>query len=205
MALLPKNQRDQAMVLICIIAVALAGLYWNFVWSPKRTTLAALELRVDSLDATNSMARSEMAKGTVAQLTAEAEQYARDLEVMRQLVPTGNELPALLEQVSTAARREGLDISAVEPQPVVEGAQFDTYRYKIAVTGGFHALGEFLTNVGSLTRIVAPINLTLALNNNQNVTAVKLKPAGTAAIESRFEIQTYVIKTAPARVQGGKS
>jgi type IV pilus assembly protein PilO len=123
---------------------------------------------------------------------------------MRQLVPTGNELPALLEQVSTAARREGLDISTVEPQPVVEGDQFDTYRYKIAVTGGYHALGEFLSNVGSLTRIVAPINLTLAPATNPNVTAVKLRPAGTAAIESKFEIQTYVVRTAP-QAHGGKS
>jgi type IV pilus assembly protein PilO len=206
MALLPKYLREQAMILVCVLAVALAGAYWHWVWSPKRDTLALLATRVDSLEAGNTRIRQEMAKGTIAQLSAEAERFARDLDIMRQLVPTGNELPALLEQVSTAARREGLDISAVEPQPVVEGAQFDTYRYKIAVTGGFHALGEFLTNVGSLTRIVAPINLSLAPAANPNVTAVKLRPAGTAAIDSRFEIQTYVIRTAPKpAAQGGKS
>jgi type IV pilus assembly protein PilO len=205
MALLPKSQRDQAMVLVCIVAVALAGLYWNYVWSPKRETLVALGERVDTLEARNTRAQAEIAKGTVAQLQQQAEQYGRDLAVMRQLVPTGNELPALLEQVSTAARREGLDISTVEPQPVVEGVQFDTYRYKIAVTGGYHALGEFLSNVGSLTRIVAPINLTLAPATNPNVTAVKLRPAGTAAIDSKFEIQTYVLRTAPPPAQGGKS
>jgi type IV pilus assembly protein PilO len=125
---------------------------------------------------------------------------------MRLLVPTGNELPSLIEQVSTAARREGLDIASVEPQPVISGDMFDTYRYKVSVTGGYHALGEFLTNVGSLTRIVAPVNLTLGLSGNKNANAVKLAPAGTAAIESRFEIQTYVIRTAaPAAAQGGKS
>jgi len=119
-------------------------------------------------------------------------------------VPTGNELPALLEQVSTAARREGLDISGVEPQPVVEGDTFDTYRYKLTITGGYHALAEFLTNVGSLTRIVAPVNLTLSLSTNQNSNAVRLAPTGTAAIESKFDIQTYVIRSAPL-ARGGKS
>ena len=123
---------------------------------------------------------------------------------MRQLVPTGNELPSLLEQVSTAARREGLDLSTVEPQPVVQGEQFDTYRYRIAVTGGYHALGEFLSIVGSLTRIVAPINLTLTPAANPNITAVKMAPPGTAAIDSKFEIQTYVVRTAPP-AHGGKS
>ena len=204
MALLPTKKRDQTMLLVCIISVALAALYWNYVWSPKRVELTTLETRVDTLEAANARSRAEVAKGTAAQLTQEAEQLAKDLEIMRQLVPTGNELPVLLEQVSTSARREGLDLSAVEPQPVVEGEVFNTYRYKIAVTGGYHALAEFLTNVGSLTRIVAPVNLSLAPTTNMNSSAVKLRPAGSAAIDSKFEIETYVMKTAPA-ARGGKS
>jgi type IV pilus assembly protein PilO len=86
----------------------------------------------------------------------------------------------------------------------VQGETFDTYRYKVSVTGGYHALAEFMTNVGSLTRIVAPVNVSLALSTNKNANAVKLAPAGTAAVESKFEIQTYVIRSAPA-AQGGKS
>lgn len=206
MSLLPKNQRDQAMVLVTIVAVVLAALYWNYVWSPTDQGLAQLAARIDTLEARNNAAREDMAKGTVAQLQAEAEQLARDLEVMRQLVPTSNELPLLLDQVSTAARRENLEISAVEPLPVIEGELFDTYRYKLAVTGGFHSLGEFMTNVGSLTRIVAPINLTLAPTANKNASVVKLLPPNTAAIDSRFEIQTYVIRSVPKpKTTGGQS
>ena len=205
MALLPKNQRDQVMVLLIIVAVALIGLYYAYVYSPKSDVLTDLQAHVDSLDASNQRAKAELAKGNVDELRAEAARLQASLEVMRQLVPTSNEVPALLEQVSTAARREGLDLASVEPQPVISGEMFDTYRYKVSVTGGYHALGEFLTNVGSLTRIVAPVNLTLGLSGNKNANAVKLAPAGTAAIESRFEIQTYVIRTTAPAVQGGKS
>ena len=203
MALLPKNPRDQKMVACAVVAIALAALYWNFVWTPMHTQLAELTTRLDTLDARNANARARIAQGTAAELEAEAERYGRDLEVMRLLVPTGNELPSLIEQVSTAARREGLDIASLEPQPIIQGEMFDTYRYKVSVTGGYHALGEFLTNVGSLTRIVAPVNLNLGLSGNRNANAVKLAPAGTAAVESKFEIQTYVIRTAPA-AQGGQ-
>lgn len=203
MALLPKNPRDQKMVALAVIAFALAALYWNFVWTPKHTELTELTVRLDTLDARNAMARTRIAQGTAADLEAEAARYAKDLEVMRLLVPTGNELPSLLEQVSTAARREGLDLASVEPQPIVHGETFDTYRYKVSVTGGYHALAEFMTNVGSLTRIVAPVNLTLGLSTNKNANAVKLAPAGTAAVESKFEIQTYIMRAAPA--VGGKS
>jgi type IV pilus assembly protein PilO len=203
MALLPKNSRDQKMVAVAVVAFALAALYWNFVWTPRHDELVALEVRLDTLDARNAMARTRIAQGTAAELEAEAARYSKDLEVMRLLVPTHNELPSLIEQVSTAARREGLDLSSIEPQPIVHGEMFDTYRYKVSLTGGYHALGEFMTNVGSLTRIVTSVNVGLALSNNKNLNAVKLAPAGTASVESQFEIQTYVIRSAPATPQQG--
>ena len=204
MALLPKNPRDQKMVAVAVVAFALAALYWNFVWSPRHTQLVELAVRLDTLDSQNAQSRARIAQGTAADLEAEAARYTRDLEVMRLLVPTGNELPSLLEQISTAARREGLDIASVEPQPIQHGEMFDTYRYKVSVTGGYHALAEFMTNVGSLQRIVAPVNVSLGVSTNKNINAVKLAPAGTAPVESKFEIQTYVIRTVPA-APGGKS
>ena len=210
MALLPKNQRDQVMVLLVIVAVALIGLYYVYVYSPKAVVLTDLQAHVDSLDMSNQRAKAELAKGNVEQLRAEAAKLQANLEVMRQLVPTSNEVPALLEQVSTAARRVGLDLATVKPQPVIEGDQFDTYRYQVAVIGDYHSLGEFLANVGSLTRIVAPTNL--ALSNLGNGAAVeqrkKALKTNNSVLDSRFELQTYVTKTAaprPAPAGGSKS
>ena len=113
---------------------------------------------------------------------------------MRQLVPTSNEVPALLEQVSTAARRVDLDINTVTPEPVIEGEQFDTYRYKLTVIGGYHALAEFLTNVGSLTRIVAPVNLELEPSSGQGAATARAASVDRPMLTSKFEIQTYVAK-----------
>jgi type IV pilus assembly protein PilO len=210
MALLPKNQRDQVMVLLVIVAVALIGLYYAYVYTPKADVLASLQAHVDSLDVNNQRAKAELAKGNVDQLRAEAAKLQENLEVMRQLVPTSNEVPALLEQVSTAARRVGLDLATVKPQPVVEGEQFDTYRYQVAVIGDYHALGEFLANVGSLTRIVAPVNLALSpLGNGAAVDQrKKALKRNNSVLDSRFELQTYVAKTAaprPAPAGGSKS
>jgi type IV pilus assembly protein PilO len=191
------------MMLVTVISLALVGVYYQYVWTPKGTTLSTLRERVDTLEARNNVARREMAAGSMDALREQAAAAQRDLDIMRQLVPTSNEVPALLEQVSTAARRAGLDLAGVEPQPVIEGEQFDTHKFKVSVLASYHQLAEFLTNVGGLTRIVAPVNLALGPTTNQTVQR-RVRVDG-ALIDSKFEIQTYVAKTAAPAARGGKS
>lgn len=206
MGLLPTNQRDQGMIAVGIISLMLAAAFYSYVYSPKSEELSKIEERVTALETANDKAKVEVARGRDSkELRAQAEMYKQNLELMRQLVPTGNEVPALLEQVSTAARRVGLDIGAVEPEPVIPGDEFDTYRYKISIVGGYNDVGEFLTNVGSLTRIVAPVNLKLAPSTNAE--AIRTKTHGNQSVlQSDFEMQTYVAKTGapePARARAG--
>jgi type IV pilus assembly protein PilO len=187
----PTNQRDQILTAVAVLAFVLVGAYWYFVYDPKTADVDKLSAHVDSLDMQNQQAKAQLAKGSVAAIRAEAAAYRENLDLMRTLVPAGNEVPALLEQVSTAARRAKLDIAGVEPEPLI-GEMFDTYRYKVKLNGSYHEVGEVLSNIGSLNRIIAPINLNLGINaqargsnaNRQMLTAV-------------FEIQTYVVRTSP--------
>jgi type IV pilus assembly protein PilO len=195
MALLPQNQRDQIMVFVVIVAIAALGLYYQYVWSPKQQVLAVLEERVDNLTQINEKIEREVKRGNLAKLKAEGARYRRDLMVLRQLVPTKNEVPGLLEQVSTAARRVGLDLSDVQPEPVVSGTHFDVHRYRMGVNGDYHAIARFLTNVGSLTRIVAPINLQLTPSSKN---LPRVIPKEHRLLEARFQIQTYVARTGGA-------
>jgi len=199
MALMPASQRDQKLLILIIFAIGLAGVYYNYLWSPKKDELDVTQAHVDSLVIMNQRAKSELAQGKTQEVKAEAERYAGDLEVMRRLVPTGNEVPALLEQVSTAARRVGLDISDVQPLPLLQGDQYDAYKYRLSVRGDYHEIAVLLANIGSLQRIVAPINLTLA-PSQQNAAAQRASRK--QPVEARFEIQTYVARTAPTTAKG---
>jgi len=185
------SKRDQLMVSVAVMAIALGGAYGYFLYMPKRAQLAAIEEHVNALDKKNEQARADLTNGSVAKLKQQAVEYEATLKVLQQLVPTTNEVPALLESVSTAARRVGLDLASVEPMPVLVGEQFDTYRYKVSVKGGYHALAGFLTNVGSLSRIVAPVALDV-----KQMTAVDKKKArpkeGESTLDTDFQIQTYI-------------
>lgn len=196
MALLPKGQREQVLFLIGLVAIAAAGVYWYLVYSPKSEELAEREARIEQLVEMNRKAQLEMAKGNVSELRAQLAEYQENLALIRTLVPQGNELPSLLEQVSTAARRVGLDLASVDPQPVVEGQQYDTYRYNVAVLGSYHDLATFLTNVGTLTRIVLPVNVTLQQPSNPAAARSHQKP-NSSVIEARFQLQTFVARKTP--------
>jgi type IV pilus assembly protein PilO len=203
MALMPQTKRDQYMLVAIIVAIGLAYAYYNYLWTPKDEELNTSQAHVDSLVIVNQRAKSELAQGKTQEVKAEAERFANDLEVMRRLVPTGNEVPALLEQVSTAARRVGLDIADVTPLPLLAGDQYDAYKYRLSMRGDYHQIGTLLTNIGSLQRIVAPINLTLA---PVTLPAGSSKRARIQPVEARFEIQTYVARNVVVpvtRVKGG--
>lgn len=186
---MPTNQRDQLMLFACVAAFAAIGAYWYFMYSPKSVELDTLRARVDTLVAQNESVRREIAKGTASRLKEEAAEYGRMLVLFRQLVPVANEVPTLLDQISTAARQVGLELGGVDPRGVIPGEVFDTYRYQVGVTGSYHRIAQFLNNIGSLTRIVAPMNLVL----NPGPGANRNRP-NEQELQATFEIQTYVAK-----------
>jgi type IV pilus assembly protein PilO len=187
------TKREQTLAGLGVVTVLLAAAYWYFIYKPKAVELAATQVHVDSLDRKNQQARADIAQGSLQKLRAQAVEYEQSLRVMRQLVPRSNEVPALLEDISTAARRVGLDLATVEPMPVLPGEQFDTYRYKLAVIGGYHPVGQFLSNVGSLNRIIAPVTMAIKLHGNQNTKARVKK--GESLVDTEFQVQTYVART----------
>ena len=200
MALLPTNQRDQIKFGIAFAAVALAVAYYVYPYTARQEQLTADAAHVVELEEANQKAAREFATGSIETLRAQAASNRSALMVMRRLVPTGNEVPALLEEVSTAARRAGLDVGGVMPEPVIPGDQFDTYRYTITIIGGYHQFGEFLANVGSLPRIVAPVNFSIIGSNPARGAArPTINTADKSAIASTITLQTYVERTAPAK------
>ncbi|HEX6573968.1 MAG TPA: type 4a pilus biogenesis protein PilO [Gemmatimonadaceae bacterium] len=187
------SKRDQILISVAVITVALAGAYGYFMYLPKRDQLETVQQHVDVLDKKNQQAKADLANGSVAKLKQQAAEYEASLKALNLLVPTTNEVPALLENVSTAARRVGLDLASVEPMPVIVGEQFDTYRYKVSVNGGYHALAGFLTNVGSLNRIVASVALDVKQQSPQDKRKQQVRvKEGESSLNTDFQIQTYI-------------
>jgi type IV pilus assembly protein PilO len=197
---MPQTQREQAYAAVAILALLGAGAYWYLVYNPKIIEHAEIEAKVSSLDSYNQRARTEMASGTVEELRAQTAAAAENLRQVYQLVPVSNEVPELLEQISTAARRAGLDIGPVDVLGQEEGREFVAFKYRLSISGPFHSVAAFLTNVGSLRRIVSPMNVTMNALAPQTGRPRAAGPVPT--VNATFEVHTYVAKVAPP-AQGG--
>ena len=190
MALLPTNPRDQRFLFVGIIGIVIFVAYWQLLWNDKNDDITRLAVCADSLDSANVNVGMEVAKGTGAKQRAEAAEYRRELDLLRKLIPVQSEVARLVNQVSDAARAAGLELGDVRPDGVLAGDHFDMYKFHIGVTGPYHQIAAFLTNVGSLQRIVVPINL--KLNTSAKRGGEKKAGAGEVLLDADFGIETYV-------------
>jgi type IV pilus assembly protein PilO len=195
---MPQSQREQVMVIIGFLGIAAAGLYWNYVYSPTMARVVADSAKIDTLDKQIASYKRQVAQGTESKLREQTASFGANLAVVRTFVPTANELPTLLDQFSTAARRAGLDVGRIAPMSVEGGVHFDAYRYELTVTGGYHDIAEFITNVASLDRIVVPINMQMIMTPNQGP-----RPDPKKTVTTSFQLHTYVAKIAPPPKAGG--
>ena len=78
-----------------------------------------------------------------------------------------------------------------QPLPPEPGpAPFETYKYQYSVIGRYDQLGEFLSDVASLQRIIVPTDLNLGAADMARARA--LGDSSGALLEARFQIRTFV-------------
>lgn len=169
-----------------ISAVGMHGL------AAGKVRVAAVTDTIARLQAQTDSAKRELASGTVEDLKHRLENYRASLTLLRRLVPDRNEVPNLLDDMSTRARMRGVTLSQVAPQlPVEPGpAPFDTYKYTVSVLGHYDQIGEFLADVASLQRIIVPLDVSLAAAPAASAKA--LGDSTGALLEAKFQIRTYV-------------
>ena len=159
--------------------------------SAQRQRVVAVRDTIAQLEAATDSAKKELARGSVADVRKRLESYRSSLLLLRRLVPERNEVPNLLDDISTRSKIRGVTLSQVVPQPVEAGpAPFDTYTYNMSVIGRYDAIGQFLADVASLQRVIVPYNLTIAAANANSAKA--LGDSSGAMLEAKFQIRTYV-------------
>jgi len=178
-----------------IDAVGVSGL------QARQAHVVAVKDTIARLDAATDSAKKELARGTVEDLRKRLDTYRGSLSLLRRLVPERNEVPNLLDDISSRSKIRGVTLSQVVPLPVEPGpVPFDTYKYNMSVIGHYDEIGQFLADVASLQRIIVPYDLSVTAANS---TAAKaMNDTSGSLLEAKFQVRTYV-KSSSA--EGGAS
>jgi type IV pilus assembly protein PilO len=190
MALLPQDQRGQIMMLLVLVAAAGGYFFWTKVQSPLNERVGVARTEADSLEAIVEAAKRDLASGSIEDLRRRVEEHRGSLELMRRLVPERNEVPTLIDDISTKAKVRGITLDKIDPLAPEPGAPFDTYRYRLGVFGHYDQIGEYLADIASLPRIIVPQELVLS-----PATPVAQRILGDTAgalLMAEFSIRTFV-------------
>ena len=167
-----------------------------------KDSIVARQKTIDSLTALTDSAKKLLASGSVEDLRRRLDGYRTSLELMRRLVPDRSEVANLMDEISTRAKIRGVQVAQFQPLPVEPGpAPFETYKYQYSVIGRYDQLGEFLSDVASLQRIIVPVDLTLGTADLARAKA--LGDSSGALLEARFQIRTFVKTGTPEGPSSG--
>src|SRR6478735_2278976 len=162
----------------------------------KQDSINTFQARIDS-------AKAELAKGSVEDLRRRLEGYRTSLDLLRRLVPEQNEVPNLLDDITTRAKFRGVEVAAFSPGPVTPGpAPFTTQKWDMVIYGHYDQLGEFLSDVASLPRIVVPVDL--KVKTAADAIAKTYGDSTGSLLQATFSVRTYVKTPQTEGTDGGQ-
>ena len=182
MGLGPSDPQQQKKLLIGLLPLILLAAYYFLFYGDKKAEVEALQSRYDTLEQNNNTARAIAQQGSSEDLARRLDLYQEHMERLEQLIPSGEEVPDLLNMIASRAEATDVQLALMRPEEDVASDFYRRVTYEMGVIGNYHEVAQFLSEVGSLPRIVTPIDLTLRRRED---TASEL--------EASFRIETYVL------------
>lgn len=141
----------KTVVALVVAVLVTVGTYYGLV-SSKLPVLDAAQAKETELKQTYQ------AKYNIAvNLQAYEEQLARikdDFSSMLKSLPTSNETPGLLDDITFVGTSAGLTFRLLNWQQEIPKEFYTELPIQMEVTGNYHEFGEFVSNIASLPRIV---------------------------------------------------
>ncbi len=211
MALLPKDPAQQKRVLIAVLPLVLAGVFYYMVHTPKADKIDGMQDRLELLEQKNATARAIVAQNGAESLQQRLALYQANMEQLEQLIPNRAEVPELLRAITVEAQRNNVELISMSPSGEQAGAYYMRQRYDLTVRGGYHEIGSFMSVLGSLPRIITATEMTVTPERSGRGRSAA--PADSVSLFAEFVAETYVIPdpgelkpdtAAPANARGGR-
>ena len=161
MAVSLSDPKVQKSLLIILLLGGMAYGYHGYVYGPKMEKIEKVSAELKKVETEVAYARTIVEASDTAFLRQQLERRTEDLELIKSLLPTQENLSELLERVTHVADRTGVKAALFEPATPIQHEMYQERPYKVTLRGGFHETAVFLSEVASLPRIIKPSGLSL--------------------------------------------
>jgi type IV pilus assembly protein PilO len=159
--LLPRVALWSAVVALC----ALVG--WWFVWSDQ---LAALDKLRQEESTLKDQYRVKIQQAiNLEELRRQKEQVNQSVLTMEKQLPSKAEMDALLSDINQAGIGRGLQFELFRPGQIVLKDYYAELPITVRVSGRYHDLGAFTSDIANLPRIVTLNNLNIQTIKNSTL------------------------------------
>ena len=191
MRVFPNDPLRRNAVLAAFVGVSALYFFHAHVHRPRLERAEALAARIDRWA---SLHPGLDARRGARDRASGLETYAAHLARLETLIPASDEVSALLEAISVAERRTGVEIMLLSPEPRREDEAYEHWSYETVARGGYHEIASFLTAIASLDRIMIPSDVDMAAElASPAEPASRTERIGTGtSLVANFRIRTYV-------------
>lgn len=186
MGFLPQSQDQQKKLLAGMVPVLVLFAYYQFGHTKQTLEIETLQTELEILETTNAAAKVIAAQGG-PELAKRLEVLETHMIQLEELIPDREEVADLLHSMTQRAQSTGVDLTRMKPQAEEAGPYYTKQTYEIGIKGTYHRVGQYLTEVGSLPRIITPIDLKLQSNTNET------DKSGLPLLNATFSIVTYIV------------
>lgn len=146
------------------VLVAVMGLGWFLYWSDQLDQLdLGRQEEVKLRDAYKSKVQQAI---NLDGLRKQKEQVSEYVATLEKQLPSKAEMDALLSDINQAGLGRGLQFELFKPGQVVVKDYYAELPIDIKVTGNYHDVGAFTSDIANLPRIVTLNNMTLVSGNS---------------------------------------
>ena len=135
-----------------IFLLAMVLMAYFLAWKPKKPELDSA--RAEEASLTTTLETKARKAANLDAYKAQLQEMEKSFGAMLRKLPNKTEVPNLLTDISQQGSGAGLDQRLFQPTPQINKDFYAELPIKMRLTGSFHSIGNFVSGIAALPRIV---------------------------------------------------
>ncbi|MCG6987937.1 MAG: type 4a pilus biogenesis protein PilO [Gemmatimonadetes bacterium] len=196
----PTDPKQRNAMVVAILLVALFYPFYSFWYKGHKAEVDDMQAHLERLQDNNRRAELTSARGGGRNLEQRMALYQRQVSKLEQLIPSAEDVPALVNSIAGYAIRSNVKLERLNPEPLEPAAYYTKSTYDVGAIGEYHDVGRFITEIASLPRIVSPVQMSVTLYSQ-----AQLYPDYKSPVIATFQIETYVLPEPGTKAAAAKA